>query len=483
MLNNSHNTKSKMKLCLHIYLLVLAAGVFNLNEAKSIDSIHDHSIVKRQTVPPLTPTLTVDVGSQPPILPFPEVDEFYFPVNANLFNFTCMIKNPSYRYKMKITREQEFNNGSKNGPINLLNSDDMENLNPAVADPRFKVVFDDSIERTIKVSFLANNVQIKDSGTYKCSYSNLNKQIKITVYKPAHQNSVQLQNYKSFELNKATEVACTVKDVYPKPIITFYSPTKQKFDNDLIVVDDISDKSDSIYAYTLVNRLTYTPKYTDHNKNLTCSVFSYSNKNETIDTSFKVNILGNEFVSSECKEAYHANVAELDIEIVCVFFSNPPLNAEWTTKQMRQSSIVVNSATTIDGINSGSETSTIPPVTTMITQYEETVKIPSVDNDETNYIASLEEYGEPGSGLYKAVIRIKTVREEDFKSYSIRLFGNKNNTVSEYSIKLKPRSEYQDPNQLAMNPGSIVNFAERFHSNRIFILIIQSALFVILFNR
>lgn len=457
----------------YLHVLVLLVGLLsNLNESKSIDSSIEHSIQKRQDnkkmVPTLTPTLTVDIGPQsPPMIPFQEdVSEYYFPVNATLFNFTCVIKHPSYRYKMKVTREQEYNNGSKNGPISLFSPEDMELVNPLIQEPRLKMSFDDTSDspKSIKASFLAYGVQIRDSGIYRCSYSNLNKQIKVTVFskstnflilffslisnsifnskEQAHQNNVALKSFKSVEINKPVEVTCTVRDVYPKPTITFYSPSQQKVENDLVVIEDVSDKTEAIYSYTLVGKYSYTPKYGDHNKDLNCSVFSFTSSNVTIDSSFKVNIVGTELVSTECKETYHANVDEQDVQIACVFFSNPKVDSEWSTKVLRTSPIVVESTATIDGIQSGTEQSTTDaPVTTMVTQWEETVRITSGDNQESNYDSSVEEYGEPGSGLYRAVIRIKTVREEDFKTYTIRLFGSNNQTVVEQAIKLRKRSE------------------------------------------
>ena len=65
--------------------------------------------VKRQQ---LTPTLTVDVGPPSADRPVSQTGapvDFYFPVDSPIFNFSCTIKHPSYRYSMSMTREQISN--------------------------------------------------------------------------------------------------------------------------------------------------------------------------------------------------------------------------------------------------------------------------------------------------------------------------------------------------------------------------------------
>jgi len=93
------------------------------------------------------PTLTVDVGPQSPTVPNllnqENTVEYYFPEGASLFNFSCVIKHPSFRYKIQITREQELNSGIKSGPIELIDSTDMEQVNPLVKDERTNIIFEE----------------------------------------------------------------------------------------------------------------------------------------------------------------------------------------------------------------------------------------------------------------------------------------------------------------------------------------------------
>ena len=95
------------------------------------------------------------------------------------------------------------------------------------------------------------------------------------------------------------------------------------------------------------------------------------------------------------------------------------------------------SATIETGI-SVDETTT-EPNNNIMTQVEEPVKITSQDDEATNYVSSLEEVSPPGSGIYKATVRIKNVREEDFKNFTIRLVSNQ--VQIEQKIRLRKKSE------------------------------------------
>lgn len=72
-----------------------------------------------------------------------------------------------------------------------------------------------------------------------------------------------------------------------------------------------------------------------------------------------------------------------------------------------------------------------------MTQTEELLKIPQVDDETTNYVASVEERE---SGVYRAIIRIKVVREEDYKNYTLKI-SNGNQVQIEQSIRLRKTSE------------------------------------------
>jgi hypothetical protein len=76
-------------------------------------SVVGHSHHNKRQQPGLTPSLNLDVGPhsviQPSTAPKREIPEYYFNTGAKLFNFTCTIKHPSFRYKLSITREQIYN--------------------------------------------------------------------------------------------------------------------------------------------------------------------------------------------------------------------------------------------------------------------------------------------------------------------------------------------------------------------------------------
>jgi hypothetical protein len=71
---------------------------------------HSHHMKRQQQS--LVPQLTLDVephhGIEPTNLHTP-VPEYHFSQDSNLlFNFTCTIKHPSYKYKLTMTKEQVF---------------------------------------------------------------------------------------------------------------------------------------------------------------------------------------------------------------------------------------------------------------------------------------------------------------------------------------------------------------------------------------
>jgi hypothetical protein len=173
-----------------VYLLI---AVLLLVDVESI-SIDQHFIMKRNTI---RPTLTVDIGPQsssvPSVLNQDSISDYYFPVDGQLFNFSCVIKQPSYRFKIALLREQELNNGEKKGPIDLTDPTDMTQVNPSLSESnRLEIKFDefnapdkdkpDEQVKYLRASFLAKDLKIKDSGIYKCMYSNMSKQIKVVMF-------------------------------------------------------------------------------------------------------------------------------------------------------------------------------------------------------------------------------------------------------------------------------------------------------------
>ena len=96
------------------------------------------------------------------------------------------------------------------------------------------------------------------------------------------------------------------------------------------------------------------------------------------------------------------------------------------------------SATIETGISTSLDDTTTEPNNNILTQVEEPMKITSQDDENSNYVASLEETP-AGSGIYKAIVRIKTVKEEDFKNFTIRLVNNQ--VQIEQKIRLRKKSE------------------------------------------
>jgi len=171
-----------------------------LVESMSIEQQQKHSIMKRNTI---KPTLTVDIGPQsssvPSVLNQDSILDYYFPVDGQLFNFSCVIKQPSFRFKIALLREQELNNGEKKGPIDLTDPTDMTQVNPTLSDSnRLEIKFDeftapdkdkpDEQVKYLRASFLAKDLKIKDSGIYKCMYSNMSKQIKVVMFSKSRKN-------------------------------------------------------------------------------------------------------------------------------------------------------------------------------------------------------------------------------------------------------------------------------------------------------
>jgi len=107
--------------------------------------------------------------------------------------------------------------------------------------------------------------------------------------------------FKTVEINKPID-KCILNDVYQKPLISFLSPNNEVINDNLTQVTDSSVRNDVIYAYSSSSILIYTPKYTDNNKNITCSVYSYDSKNVTLATTYKLNIVGVEIITNEYKE-------------------------------------------------------------------------------------------------------------------------------------------------------------------------------------
>lgn len=95
-------------------------------------------------------------------------------------------------------------------------------------------------------------------------------------------------------MNKPSTIGCQVNKVYPKPTISFELPNGDKIKQGAINVTDLSpSNTSSVYMYTELNEVSITPKFIDHNKNMTCSVFSIGSSNLTVQKSLTLNVEGN----------------------------------------------------------------------------------------------------------------------------------------------------------------------------------------------
>jgi hypothetical protein len=113
----------------------------------------------RSTSKPM-PTVTVDIApSTSEYEQSGKPDTLFYPLNKQgfLFNFSCTIKHPSYRYKMTIVREQTIN--GKVETLNLLD-DGGYDKNPEIKDDRIVVTYSEPDWLDAKASFIRVTVLI-----------------------------------------------------------------------------------------------------------------------------------------------------------------------------------------------------------------------------------------------------------------------------------------------------------------------------------
>ncbi len=141
--------------------------------------------------PSKTPMLTLAVDHSLPGLPpvhIPAIDnslvEYKFQI-GEVFNLSCVVKHPLHRIKIAITREQIYTNGYKTNVTDLLSKYSLD-PNQDLNDDRLTTEVDeydsDSGASYLRVSLLIKDLDIKDTGFYKCTYDKIVKQIKVVVY-------------------------------------------------------------------------------------------------------------------------------------------------------------------------------------------------------------------------------------------------------------------------------------------------------------
>ena len=121
---------------------------------------------------------------------------------------------------------------------------------------------------------------------------------------------------------------------------------------------------------------------------------------------------------------------ETDFKIACVFFSNPRFdgNSYWETNEEVESSVSSSGGSDSSVVvGGGSESTSHGDDQATSTQSSDVLverKIMRIFEHEErqNYAYSLEDYNaEPNTGLYRAVLKIKTIRPSDLKNYTFRV--------------------------------------------------------------
>lgn len=397
----------------------------------------------------LIPTLTVDVSPSHSHIPVPfdmgNVKEYYFPV-GEMFNLSCVIKNPSMFHFLSISRQTLFNNGSKDARFSLIKESSYL-PNPEFSDQARRLQVQtaefykdyDHTQPHIRVSTIINDLQRVDTGYYKCAYNDIVKEIKVTVFKQAHSKNIEfpVKDMKSVSLGKPVSVGCRVKDVYPKPTVSFVLSDGQRVKSSLVNFTDLSPENKSYSLFTEIDEMMYTPKSSDHKKNLTCSVFSIGSTNLTVTKSMLVDVEGFEVVSDKCSTYFTADVNNQDVEFTCVYFSNPTLEPTITTKKGVAAAVenAVESVKKVGSslINKQSVSKVLTtPATSVVDTATEIVTISKEESGSSNYVYSIEEME---NGLSKAVLKIKEVSLTDFKDYTLKFTHN--GVVTEHVVSLK----------------------------------------------
>ena len=230
-----------------------------------------------------------------------------------------------------------------------------------------------------------------------------------------------------FQLNTPTSVNCRVSDIYPKPKVTFSHSSRDDFADQIAEKDISNTKQNELYLYSFMHTVNFTPKYTDNNQLLNCSVASPIPSSPTITKSLQLAVYGVQIVDEQCSESQVAALGARDFEITCVFFSNPKSSASWETQatevekpsgagaESAGSEPANENGVSVSGGGGGGGDDASAGGVSVLKIFE--------GDDTPNYSSVVEEYGAANSGLFKATLRIKEVRAEDLKSYTFKL-GN-----------------------------------------------------------
>lgn len=397
----------------------------------------------------LVPTLTVDVSPSHTQIPVPfdtgKPKQYYFPVGM-LFNVSCVIKNPSFMDHLAVSRRSIFNNGSLDEKVELLHSRGYA-ANPDFPNQKERLEVQtkefypdyDQQSRHIRVSVIMNALDISDTGFYKCEYQNIVKEIKIVVFKQAHSKSIifPVSEVSTVALGKSTPIACKVSDVYPKPSVSFILPDGKAVADKMVNSTDLSPKT-PYFLYSEQASIEYTPVYSAHGKNLTCSVFSIGSTNLTVEKTLSLDVTGFTLINDQCQAYFTGSVNDMDVEYSCTYFANPKIEPKWFTSPStlelinNQKTKLGAQSLTEQQVKSNMKSSVVTTVIAAVNSTVEDVAISDKESGSSNYVSSFEVLG---NGLYNAKLKLKRVGVEDYKDFKVKF--SVDDKVVEHVVALK----------------------------------------------
>jgi hypothetical protein len=229
-------------------------------------------------------------------------------------------------------------------------------------------------------------------------------------------------------LNVPTAVQCRVNDVYPKPRIGFSHSHRELTDRDYTERDTTVNKQLNNYMFSVTSAYNFTPSYADNNQMLSCIVnVTGAQNNATLTKQLQLNVVGVQILENECSAVQGANPGQQDFKIECVFFSSPKKTVSfWETSD--DAKVDAEDGTSAAAA-AAAETSASPVAagthavaTGAAAAAAAAAQLRVNDGDDlSNYQASVEAYGAANSGLYKATLKIKEVRVQDFKNYTFKV--------------------------------------------------------------
>lgn len=237
-----------------------------------------------------------------------------------------------------------------------------------------------------------------------------------------------------------TKLVCNVNDVYPKPKVTFHHSSNTQLDS-----KHISEKSQPIektrYHFSVTSTYSFLPSYADNNKNLYCDVKMGSNK--TLTKQIKIHVTGVQLIDNECRETQGANPNSPNThKVECLFFSNPKYTTVYfetmrdnvTDEEIQQYNkhqadlLAAALAPAVQAAGAaaagfkppqkgGINPNTVAPSTAAALP---NIMIKITENQPTdNYALTIEPVDEAG-GLFRAVLKINQLRDQDFKNYTFK---------------------------------------------------------------